>query len=89
MIQDSILRAQLRALNLRDGQPWLDEERIAEAVSAISRLSGKLMETNEKATELLINGITVEGLPGWDGERGQDPTLYRLGQAGKQSFYGC
>src|SRR5690606_3797821 len=29
------------------------------------------MEANQKATELLIKGLTVEGLPGWDGGRGQ------------------
>jgi type I restriction enzyme R subunit len=72
VVQESVLREQLRALNLRDGQPWLDEGRISEAVSAITRLGvAKLMEANEKATELLIKGITVDGLPGWDGGRGQ------------------
>ena len=34
-------------------------------------LTAKLMEANERATELLIKGLTVEGLPGWDGGRGQ------------------
>lgn len=29
------------------------------------------MEANQKATELLIKGLTVDGLPGWDGGRGQ------------------
>lgn len=71
VIQEAVLRERLRALNLRDGRPWLDDERIAEAVAAITRLSGRLMEANEKVTRLLIDGITVEGLPGWDGGRGQ------------------
>ncbi|WP_367155111.1 type I restriction endonuclease subunit R [Methylomonas sp. HYX-M1] len=71
VIQEAVLRERLRALNLHDGLPWLDDERIAEAVAAISRLSGRLMEANEKVTRLLIDGITVEGLPGWDGGRGQ------------------
>ena len=45
---------------------------ISEAVAAITRLGAhKLMEANEKATELLVKGLTVEGLPGWDGGRGQ------------------
>ncbi len=68
-----MLREQLRALNLGpDGSPWLDEERLSEAVTAITRLgTHKLMEANEKATALLIRGLTVEGLPGWDGGRGQ------------------
>lgn len=73
VIQEGILRRQVRALNLgSDGQPWLDDPRLSEAVAAITRLGAhKLMETNQKATELLIKGLTVEGLAGWDGGRGQ------------------
>lgn len=73
VIQESVLRDQLRTLNLGpDGAPWLDEARLAEAVSAITRLgTHKLMEANEKASTLLIRGLTVEGLSGWDGGRGQ------------------
>ncbi|KGS26875.1 type I site-specific deoxyribonuclease, HsdR family protein [Burkholderia pseudomallei MSHR7343] len=73
VIQERVLREQLHALNLGpDGQSWLDDIRLSEAVAAITRLSThKLMEANEKATELLIKGITIEGLPGWDGGRGQ------------------
>lgn len=73
VIQEELLREQLRALNLGpDGAPWLDEARLSEAVAAITKLgTHKLMEANEKATALLIRGLTVEGLPGWDGGRGQ------------------
>jgi type I restriction enzyme, R subunit len=73
VIQEGVLREQLRMLNPGpDGQPWLDEGRLSEAVAAITRLgTHKLMEANEKATELLTRGLTVEGLPGWDGGRGQ------------------
>ncbi|WP_313207547.1 type I restriction endonuclease subunit R [Stenotrophomonas sp.] len=73
VIQEGLLRGQLRALNPgADGAPWLDDARLSEAVAAISRLGTyKLMEANEKATRLLIQGLTVEGLPGWDGGRGQ------------------
>lgn len=73
VIQESLLREQLRALNPGpDGLPWLDEARLQETVAAITRLgTHKLMEANEKATALLIRGLTVEGLPGWDGGRGQ------------------
>ncbi len=73
VIQEGLLRDQLRALNLGpDGTPWLDDARLSEAVAAITRLgTPKLMEANQKATELLIRGLTVEGLPGWDGGRGQ------------------
>lgn len=73
VIQEGLLREQLRALNLGpDGAPWLDEARLSEAVAAITKLgTHKLMEANEKATSLLIRGLTVDGLPGWDGGRGQ------------------
>ncbi|MGI9211117.1 MAG: type I restriction endonuclease subunit R [Methylococcaceae bacterium] len=73
VIQASVLREQLRALNpWPDGTPWLDEARLSEAVSAITRPgTHKLMEANEKATSLLIRGLTVEGLTGWVGGRGQ------------------
>lgn len=76
VIQEAALRQQLHALNLReiDGQaaPWLDEERISQAVGAITRIGAhRLMEANVAATDLLLGGISVEGLPGWDGGRGQ------------------
>lgn len=73
VIQEKLLREQLRVLNPGDdGAPWLDDARLSEAVAAITRLgTHKLMEANEKATTLLIRGLTVEGLPGWDGGRGQ------------------
>ncbi|TBO34053.1 type I restriction endonuclease subunit R [Aquabacterium lacunae] len=72
VVQEAVLRRQLRALNLHDGQPWLDAERITQAVGALTRIPAhKLMEANRAATELLLGGITVEGLPGWDGGRHQ------------------
>jgi type I restriction enzyme R subunit len=72
VVQETVLRERLRAINRRDGEPWLDDTRLAEAVAAITRLgTAKLMEANQKATELLLKGITVDGLPGWDGGRGQ------------------
>jgi len=72
VIQTGTLRRQLHALNLRDGQPWLDDERLTQAVSALTRMPGhRLMEANKAATALLVGGLTVDGLPGWDGGRGQ------------------
>ncbi|MHB8765969.1 MAG: type I restriction endonuclease subunit R, partial [Deferrisomatales bacterium] len=52
--------------------PWLDDARLSEAVAAVTRLgSRRLLEANQRATELLLKGLTVDGLPGWDGGRGQ------------------
>jgi type I restriction enzyme R subunit len=73
VIQEGVLHERLRALNTGPGdQPWLDDARLSEAMAAITRLgTHKLMEANQKATELLVKGLTVEGLAGWDGGRGQ------------------
>src|SRR5487761_88430 len=61
------LRQALRRINLREGEPWLDEARISQAVSALERIgSSRLMEGNQEATDLLLSGIAVEGLPDWD-----------------------
>lgn len=73
VIQLATLRRQLHALNLdATGQPWLDDERLSQVVGALTRIPAhRLMEANRIATELLLGGITVEGLPGWDGGRSQ------------------
>ena len=72
VVMEPLLRERLRKINLRDGNPWLDETRLDQAVAAITRLpASKVLEANKQATELLLNGLTVEGLEGWDGGRGQ------------------
>src|SRR5437899_2643606 len=61
------IRTSIRRINLRDGQPWLDDARISQAVSALERVGSKrLMEANEEMLDLLLSGIAVEGLPDWD-----------------------
>ncbi|RMH17338.1 MAG: type I restriction endonuclease subunit R [Acidobacteria bacterium] len=70
MLRRDELRAAIRRINLRDGEPWLDEGRISQAASALERIGSKrLIEANEAATRLLHDGVAVEGLPGWDGGR--------------------
>ncbi|MBT9491997.1 MAG: type I restriction endonuclease subunit R, partial [Paucibacter sp.] len=72
VIQEATLRRQLHALNLHEGQPWLDEERLTQAIAALTRIPAhRLLEANRIATELLLSGISVEGLAGWDGGRSQ------------------
>ena len=72
VVMEPLLREQLRRINLRDGDTWLDEQRLDQAVSAITRLpASKVLEANKQATELLLSGLPVEGLDGWDGGRGQ------------------
>ncbi|MCX6624888.1 MAG: type I restriction endonuclease, partial [Acidobacteria bacterium] len=61
-------RSAIRALNPGpEGQPWLDDSRLSEAVSALTRIeAGKLIEINEKMCERLLEGVPVAGLPDWD-----------------------
>src|SRR5438067_5764888 len=66
------LAAALRKLNLRDGQPWLDDARIARAIRDLEQAAGhRLMEINQSATELLLKGTVADGLPDWDQGRSQ------------------
>ncbi len=66
------LVAGLRKLNLRDGQPWLDDDRIRRIVEKLERAEGhRLMEINESATKLLLKGTEIDGLPDWNFGRNQ------------------
>ncbi|PYG04003.1 type I restriction enzyme R subunit [Thioalkalivibrio sp. ALE21] len=72
VVMEPVLRERVRAINLRAGEPWLDEGRLDQVVSAVTRIpASKVMEANRQATELLLGGLSVEGLPDWDGGRGQ------------------
>jgi type I restriction enzyme, R subunit len=66
------LAAALRKLNLRDGQPWLDDDRIRRIIEKLERPEGhRLMEINESATKLLLKGTEIDGLPDWNFGRNQ------------------
>jgi type I restriction enzyme R subunit len=66
------LAAALRKINLRNDQPWLDDERIARAIRDLEHAAGhRLMEINQSATELLLKGTVADGLPDWDNGRPQ------------------
>ena len=56
-----------------DGAPWLDEARIRAAVAELRSMpaGAKLLEANRLSTELLLGGVTVAGVHGWDGGRDQ------------------
>ncbi|MBX6382498.1 MAG: type I restriction endonuclease subunit R [Microbispora sp.] len=73
VILEDVLRAALHKINLDpQGRPWLDEGRISNAVNQLTRLpASNLLEANKEATELLINGHVVEGVPGWEGGKGR------------------
>jgi type I restriction enzyme, R subunit len=71
LLKEDLAKALLR-INPRDGKQWLDEARIAQAIGALDRISHpRLMEANQEATELVLSGTTVEGLPDWNQGRGQ------------------
>ena len=60
------LREALVRINLdENGQPWLDEVRVAQAVGRLERLGEhRLIEANQAATGLLLKGTSVEGPDG-------------------------
>jgi type I restriction enzyme R subunit len=70
LLLDDLRRALIR-VNLNDeGREWLDGARVSTAVSALHRSAAtKLMEANQAATQLFLNGTTVDGLPDWNGGR--------------------
>jgi type I restriction enzyme R subunit len=68
------LRPALRHINLGpEGVEWLEEPRINSAVAELRSMHPgmKLIEANKRSTELLLGGVTVPGLEGWDGGRDQ------------------
>jgi type I restriction enzyme R subunit len=73
VLMQSRLRKALRDINLGPyGEPWLDDARISQALGELTRITATgLLEANELTTEVLIKGVTVPGLSGWDGGRDQ------------------
>ncbi|MEU0384984.1 type I restriction endonuclease subunit R [Streptomyces chartreusis] len=87
-ILEDRLRAALRRINPGpDGLPWLDEARLAEAVSSLTRSEvGKLIELNERMTERLLEGVSVAGLPDWDQGRSQRVQFIDFDNPAKNDF---
>ena len=78
--RDVVLEQRLRPALLRinpgpAGEPWLDETRVKAAVVELGSMpaGAKLLEANGLATNLLLRGVTVPGVEGWDG--GRDRTI--------------
>ena len=76
--RDVLLEQRLRSALVRINhgparQPWLDEARIKAAVAELGSMpaGAKLLEANRLSTDLLLGGVTVAGLEGWDGGRDQ------------------
>src|ERR1700686_1410130 len=66
------LATALRKLNLREGEPWLNDERIRRIIEKLEKAEGhRLMEINESATKLLLKGTEIDGLPAWNAGRNQ------------------
>ena len=74
------LRDALRRINRHDGDPWLDESRIDQAVYELERgTTPNLMEANKEATDLLQEGTVVEGEP--DLHDGKNQTIHYIDHA--------
>jgi type I restriction enzyme, R subunit len=73
------LRDALRRANINDeAEEWLDDGRISQAVSALTKVGGssKLIEANQDATSLLLTGTVVPGVEGWD--QGKSRTVHYI-----------
>ena len=78
--RDVLLEQRLRSALVKinpgpAGEPWLDETRIKAAFAELRSMPAgtKLLEANRLATKLLLRGVTVPGVGGWDG--GRDRTI--------------
>lgn len=64
------LRAALRRINLRAGQPWLDNSRLAQALDPLLRpQASSLIDINRELTGLLVSGTYVSAPDGADNRR--------------------
>ena len=75
LLEQRLGSALLRINSGPDDLPWLDEVRINGAIAELRSMPAgvKLLETNRVSTKLLLGGVTVAGLDGWDG--GRDRTI--------------
>ena len=76
MLLEQRLRSALVRINTGPtGVPWLDETRVKAAVAELGSMppGARLLEVNLLATKLLLRGVTVPGVEGWDG--GRDRTI--------------
>jgi type I restriction enzyme R subunit len=82
------LRDAVRQINLdRDGEPWLDEGRVAQAVGALLRPKAvRLVEINQELTERLLLGTMVDGVDGWDHGRDRTVQFIDWEQPGRNDF---
>ena len=72
------LRDRLRTINPGPGgQPWLDDSRLDLICDRLRRAAagGDLVDSNRAVTEMLLQGVVVAGLPGWDGGRNRKVRL--------------
>lgn len=70
------LLAALKRINVdANGKPWLDDVRLNQAWRDLDRLTAapghSLMEKNQTATALLLEGTVVEGVADWNAGRNQ------------------
>ena len=78
--RDVLLGDRLRLALLRinpgpDGASWFDEVRVKAAIAELHSMppGTRLLEANRLSADLLLGGVTVAGLDGWDG--GRDRTI--------------
>ncbi len=74
VLLEARLRRVIRKINIGpDNVEWLDDARINLALADLRSMpaGAMLLEANRLSTDLLLGGVTVAGLDGWDGGRDQ------------------
>ena len=91
--RDVLLEERLGSALLRinpgpDGLPWLDGTRIRAAVAEVRSMPAgvRLLEANRVSTGLLLGGVAVAGLGGWDGGRDRTVDFIDWGNWGANDF---
>jgi len=90
--RDVLLTARLsrviKNINLdNNGNPWLDDDRVNQVLSALERISApKLMEANKKAFDLIVHGVEVEGDPALHGGKEKTVAIIDFDNPEKNDF---
>jgi len=75
LLKSRLLDALQRINRDASGKPWLNDSRLNQAFKDLDRLNAAtghgLMEKNQAVTRLLLEGTTVDGVPGWNEGRKQ------------------
>jgi type I restriction enzyme R subunit len=82
------LKDALRRINLDPKKKeWLDDARLAQAMNALKRVpAANLLEANQETTNLLLKGMVVDGVEGWNDGKGQTVHFFDWDRPERNTF---